>query len=114
MRLDRSGQGKFKDAIFKAYGGRCFLTGERIPEVLEAAHIIPVRYLGADVVANGFCLRVDLHRLYDSGNLRIFPDGTLAKTGAVLASTDYSRLPPMVQIPWFVNQANLNWRMSYE
>jgi len=113
-RLDRSGQGKFKDAIFKAYGGRCILTGERIPEVLEAAHIVPVRYHGSDEVGNGFCMRVDLHRLYDSGNLRIFPDGTLKKTGVVLTSTDYSRLPATVAIPRFVNQANLNWRKSYQ
>lgn len=112
-RLDRSGQSNFSRSVLRAFQGRCVVTGERIPEVLEAAHIIPVRYDGLDEVGNGFCMRVDLHRLYDSGNLRIFPDGTLMKTGAVLASTDYSRLPASVLIPNFINRANLNWRMTY-
>jgi predicted restriction endonuclease len=89
------------------------LTGEKIPEVLEAAHIIPVRYKGSDAINNGFCLRVDLHRLFDSGNLRITADGEVVKTGAVHASADYARLPSRLDIPRFVSRDNLLWRDSY-
>ncbi len=111
--LDRSGQGKFKAAVLRAYSGRCLLTGEIIPEVLEAAHIIPVRYQGSDEVGNGICLRVDIHRLYDSGNLRITADGNIMKTRAVFASPDYLRLPSSLSIPKFVDIGNLRWRDSY-
>jgi predicted restriction endonuclease len=97
----------------RAYQGRCFLTGESIAEVLEAAHIVPVTNNGADNEDNGFCMRVDIHRLYDSGNLRIRPDGTLMLSDAVAGSPNYKGLPQMVTFPPFVNPANVVWRDSY-
>lgn len=111
--LARTGQSKFRARIMKAYQGRCFLTGESIAEVLEAAHIVPVTNNGADNEDNGFCMRVDIHRLYDSGNLRIRPDGTLMLSDAVAGSPNYKGLPQMVTFPPFVNPANVVWRDSY-
>ena len=70
----RPGQARFRARILLAYLGRCFLTGEAISEVLEAAHIVPVKHGGNDDSQNGLCLRIDIHRLFDSGNLRIRPD----------------------------------------
>lgn len=111
--LARTGQSKFRSRIMKAYNGRCFLTGEVISEVLEAAHIVPVTNNGADLEDNGFCMRVDIHRLYDSGNLRIRPDGSLMLSDAVAASSNYKELPKTVIFPPFVNPANVKWRDSY-
>lgn len=70
----RSGQGKFKGAILKAYENRCCISGETCPELLEAAHI--QRYLDeqSNHIQNGILLRVDLHRLFDSGLLSITED----------------------------------------
>lgn len=111
--LARTGQSKFRSKIMKAYASRCFLTGEAIPEILEAAHIVPVTNNGADEENNGFCMRVDIHRLYDSGNLRIRPDGTLMLSDAVAGSLNYTGLPASVVFPNFVNPANVVWRDSY-
>jgi len=111
--LARTGQSKFRSKIMRAYQGRCFLTGEQIAEVLEAAHIVPVTNNGADDENNGFCMRVDIHRLYDSGNLRIRPDGSLMLSDAVAGSPNYSGLPQAVTFPSFVNPANIAWRDSY-
>ncbi|HEX2763030.1 MAG TPA: HNH endonuclease signature motif containing protein [Allosphingosinicella sp.] len=111
--LARTGQSKFRSRIMKAYQGRCFLTGETIGEVLEAAHIVPVTNNGADHENNGFCMRVDIHRLYDSGNLRIRADGSLMLSDAVANSPNYKDLPKSINFPAFVNPANIIWRDSY-
>lgn len=111
--LARPGQSRFRDRILDAYGCRCFLTGDSIAEILEAAHIIPVQHGGADEADNGICLRVDVHRLFDSGNIRIRPSGALKLSDALLASKNYSVLPKTVEIPRFVNLANVHWRDTY-
>lgn len=109
----RPGQARFRAQLIAAYAGRCFLTGEEIPEILEAAHIVPVKHGGADEQNNGFCLRIDIHRLFDSGNLRIRPDGSLTFSDSVAASSNYIGLPRSVTFPDFVNPANIAWRDSY-
>ncbi|HEV2613243.1 MAG TPA: HNH endonuclease [Gammaproteobacteria bacterium] len=111
--LRRLNQAKFRTIVLKKYSGRCFLTGEEIPEVLEAAHIIPVEHGGADSSDNGICLRSDIHRLFDSGNIRIKPTGELKFSDVVVASKNYSALPPKIIIPGFVNPVNIDWRDAY-
>lgn len=111
--LGRAGQGLFRSKIMSAYSGKCLLTGEQIPNVLEAAHIVPVKQNGADVEDNGICMRVDLHRLFDSGNLIIMADGSLKKSEVLASSPNYQFLPEGVTIPPFVNRANLQWRVDY-
>ena len=68
----REGQSEFKGKISRAYNNRCCITGEIIPELLEAAHIHEYRNRNSNHVQNGLLLRVDLHRLYD--NRLIFID----------------------------------------
>jgi hypothetical protein len=113
MVLARPGQAKFRNAVLKAYSNQCFLTGESIGEILEAAHIVPVTHGGADKSDNGICLRVDVHRLFDSGNIRLRPTGDLIFSEVVQASRNYSLLPAKVAIPPFVNPANIHWRDTY-
>ena len=58
-------QQKFRRMLLATYD-RCALTDETRPEALEAAHIVPVKYGGQEVLPNGILLRADLHRLYDA------------------------------------------------
>ena len=69
----RQGQAQFRDALIRAYEGRCAITGCDSPYALEAAHIRP--YLGehTNVVTNGLLLRADIHGLFDLGLLAVHP-----------------------------------------
>jgi hypothetical protein len=62
-------------ATLLAFDGCCAISKESMTEVLEAAHIIPSKLGGAEVVANGILLRSDIHKLYDSGCFIIDPLG---------------------------------------
>jgi hypothetical protein len=111
--LARPHQSKFRESVFKAYASRCLLTGDSMGEILEAAHIIPVTHGGADSSDNGICLRVDIHRLFDSNNIRLKATGELQFSDALLASPNYTFLPHHVTIPHFVKPANVTWRDNY-
>lgn len=67
-------QAAFRSALL-TYGARCALTNEDTLDALEAAHIIPSKCGGAEVVQNGLLLRADLHRLYDAGKFSLDPSG---------------------------------------
>ncbi len=56
---------------------KCVITSETMPEVLEAAHIIPAKKFGAEVPGNGILLRSDIHKLYDSGAFKIDCNGKI-------------------------------------
>jgi hypothetical protein len=109
----RRGQPKFRANIMKAFSNRCLLTDEEISEVLEAAHIIPVKHGGSDEKDNGLCLRVDIHRLFDSGNIRLKPDGRIVLSDVAAQSKNYIKLPKKITFPSFVKPANVAWRDSY-
>lgn len=111
--LARTGQGPFRERILDAFGNRCIITGETYPHVLEAAHIRPVKFSGSDQVGNGLCMRVDVHRLFDSGRIRIEPSGNIQKVEMLNASPTYKRLPSRITIPDFVSSENIRWRIKY-
>lgn len=46
---------------------QCVITGEKQADVIDAAHIVPVKAGGKEVVSNAILLRADIHRLFDSG-----------------------------------------------
>jgi len=107
----RPQQPAFRENILNVCGGKCLITGVQLTEVLEASHIIPVKYDGTDTIGNGICLRVDIHRLFDSGHLRINPDGIIYLSEN--ASFSYRNLPEKIEIPYFVDYDNLEWRWKY-
>jgi len=72
-RLQRE-QDVFRTALL-AFDRCCVISKEPMTEALEAAHIIPSKMRGAEVVENGILLRADIHRLYDSGCFLIDPSG---------------------------------------
>ena len=111
--IRRTRQPRFRKDVLKASENRCILTNEMIPDVLEAAHIVPVSHGGTDLVGNGFCMRVDIHRLYDAGKIRIEPDGNVRLGEQVNSAASYSSLPKGTILPTSVNVANLEWRNRY-
>jgi hypothetical protein len=72
----RRGQQAFRDALRERYGDGCMITGCRLMDVVEAAHIKPYRGAADNHPANGLLLRADLHTLFDLDLLGIEP-GTL-------------------------------------
>ena len=112
--LERPQQPQFRRNVLRACRFECLVTRERIPQVLEAAHIIPVEYNGTDAAGNGLCLRSDIHSLFDAGHLRIAPDGHLSFSDALMASPNYRALPPQIHVPRFVRRESLEWRWQYQ
>lgn len=104
----RPNQATFRREVLKACE-RCVITNVMMPEILEAAHIKPFKYNGEDTIANGFAMRVDIHTLFDTGHLRISPDGDIDLS--TRARMDYGwSIPPRIVIPSFTNREFLRWR----
>lgn len=73
----------------EAYGASCAVTGCRVVEVLEAAHLRPYRGPDSNVIANGLLLRADLHTLLDLGLVAFEPDSRTVRISAILRATEY-------------------------
>jgi putative restriction endonuclease len=71
---ERKGQSNFRAKLTEAYNNKCCITGERTSELLEAAHIQPYIDKNSNHVKNGLLLRVDFHKIYDSGLMYIDED----------------------------------------
>lgn len=96
--LARPQQAAFRQTLLRAYGGMCAITGCGLSTVLEAAHVIPFRARGADTLANGILVRIDLHRLFDDDDLAINPT-TLMPTLSATASGYLGPAPKPVRLP---------------
>lgn len=107
-RVSRPNQAVFRKAVLQACE-RCVITNVTMPEILEAAHIKPFKYKGEDTVANGFAMRTDIHTLFDTGHLRIDPEGNIELSSK--ARMDYgASIPPRIVIPSFTNRDFIRWR----
>lgn len=107
-RISRLNQASFRKAVLQACE-RCIITNVTMPEILEAAHIKPFKYKGEDTVANGFAMRTDIHTLFDTGHLRISPEGEIELSSR--ARMDYgATIPPRIVIPHFTNKEFIRWR----
>lgn len=73
LRKERRSQRFFREVILAGYGGRCAISGLRVPELTEAAHIIPwsEREECRLLPSNGIALNTLLHRAYDADLLGI-------------------------------------------
>lgn len=87
----RQGQGRFRQQVLDAYGGRCAVTGCDILVLLDAAHIIEFHKEKRHEVTNGICLRVDIHRLFDKGLLTLNSNGVI-DVSEKLKETEYYKL----------------------
>lgn len=104
----RPNQSRFRKDVL-GEDPRCVISNVSMQEVLIAAHIVPYRYHGADDRSNGFCMRSDIHILYDANELRILPDGKVELSQR--ARLSYGALiPPSIIIPNYIDVENIRWR----
>jgi putative restriction endonuclease len=65
-------QANFRLAVFAHHGARCKITGCRVPQLLEAAHLRGRDWQqGHNAATDGIPLRIDLHRAYDRGLIEL-------------------------------------------
>lgn len=69
--IRRRGHPRFRQALIRAYNGRCAISGCRSLDVLEAALIRPYRGDHTYSISNGILMRSDLHTLFDLGRIGI-------------------------------------------
>lgn len=70
----RSGQGRFRFAVFKRYGTACAFCQITEPTLLVAAHLCPVEENGTDDPRNGLVMCLTHHKAFDAGLLLVDPD----------------------------------------
>lgn len=70
---ERPQQVAFRRKLKSIYQSCCCISGCRIPEVLEGAHIDAYTGPDSDHVQNGLLLRCDLHALFDKNLMGIEP-----------------------------------------
>lgn len=77
LTLPRPGQQIFRGMILTNYGYTCCISGLRIPELLEASHIVGWAESAKDRLnpRNGLCLAPSLHAAFDQGLLTVTADG---------------------------------------
>lgn len=88
----RQGQPSFRKKLLKAYGQVCAFTGEGVPWVLDAAHIVPYFGPKTNHVTNGLLLRSDVHTLFDLGLIAVEPRGRTLRVSTLLKQTLYWQL----------------------
>ena len=88
----RRGQPGFRAALMEAYGGRCAITGCKVEDVLEAAHISPYGGSSTNVVSNGLLLRADIHTLFDCGLVAFHPETREIVLAGKLTGSEYRTL----------------------
>ena len=109
----RPNQARFRKSVLDSSGSSCLLTSEEVPAALEAAHVRPHHLNGSDHVSNGICLRRDVHKLFDSGHIRISAHGQVHLSTVLNGSRSYANLPTNIQIPSHVDVDQLRWRYAY-
>ena len=70
----RRHQRKFHEIVYKAYKGRCAISGLSESKLLEAAHIIPEHQGGPPKVFKGLLLSEIHHAAFDHNLIGITPD----------------------------------------
>jgi hypothetical protein len=85
----RRGQRPFRDALRRRYGNRCLVTGCKVLDVLEAAHIRPYRGDNDNNPQNGLLLRADIHTLFDLNLFGIEPDELRVELHPALATDEH-------------------------
>ena len=58
-------ESSFRRQVMEAYGNRCAVTRGQL-NLVDAAHIIPVKAQGTEEVSNGIALSPTIHRAYDN------------------------------------------------
>jgi hypothetical protein len=88
--LARPEQARFRDTLIEAHAG-CAITGVRLRQAVEAAHVIAFARRGLNTLGNGILLRCDLHSLFDAAEMAIDPS-TMKARFSERAKLDYADL----------------------
>ncbi len=86
----RRGQAAFRKKLIKRYGPTCMVTGCKIVDLLEAAHIVPYRGDEYNNAQNGLLLRADIHTLFDLNLIWIEPETLRVRLDPRLFNTEYA------------------------
>jgi putative restriction endonuclease len=83
----RTMQSFFRRSVLSAYKAQCCITGNPVPELLVASHILPWRDFPDERInpKNGLCLVAHLDRAYDKGLITIGSDLKLKLSTGLLA-----------------------------
>jgi hypothetical protein len=73
--ISRPGSAEFRELVLDSYANRCAVSGITSIQAIDIAHIVPYYGVESDHIENAIPLRVDLHRLFDTGLLIIYFDG---------------------------------------
>lgn len=73
----RRGQQNFRKKLLELYDNTCVITGCKIVDILEAAHIRPYKGKNDHHPSNGLLLRADIHTLFDLHLVAIEPETLL-------------------------------------
>lgn len=88
----RRGQPKFREKLRKRYNDTCVITGCKIIEVIEAAHIQGYRDEKDNHPQNGLLLRADIHTLFDLDLIGIEPDTLKVRLSKSILNSEYADL----------------------
>ncbi len=93
-------QASFRQAVLAAYGNRCALSRLKVPNLLDAAHIIPDKdeILGQPIVPNGIPLSKTHHAAFDSNLVGIDADFKVHVSGKLLDERDGPMLEAIKQL----------------
>jgi hypothetical protein len=120
MSKSRGGQAKFRFQVARRYGEICALSGLRVPQLLDAAHIVPDSKGGTNDPRNGLMLSANLHRAFDRKLLAIHPESlqvvahpkgpSLDDLGVIYSDLSHLPfLPARSAIQWTWDKAQKEW-----
>lgn len=95
----RRGQAKFREKLLAAYGRTCAVTGCKIVDLLEAAHIRPHAAEPNYRVTNGLLLRADIHTLFDLNLLSVDAQYRIEFVPALLKSEYKEYVGKQIRLP---------------
>jgi hypothetical protein len=112
----RRGQQRFRQSLVERYGETvCAISGCRVAEVVQAAHIVPYLAEQDNHPENGLLLRGDLHILFDRCLLGIEPDTLMVRLAAApKEDPQYAKLDGFIPtLRHELSQAALRERWSW-
>lgn len=116
----RQGQNKFREDLIGVYLGRCAITGCRVKEVLEAAHVKPYCSISKqkeNCSGNGILLRADIHTLFDLNLIIVHPKTKRLEVKESLQNSRYRKFDGVILQSYQENIYSpddfyLNWRIQ--
>lgn len=87
----RRGQQTFRKKLLEQFKATCVISGCKIIDILEAAHINPYRGEKDHHSGNGLLLRADIHTLFDLDLIRINPKSFKVEISNKLIGSEYEQ-----------------------